>query len=157
MTMNYLFTQEMALHKLALLALVINVRGCSLTNNTCGLTQDLYSKVKQYNRGPNNGAIDDNQDGIVDQFEAFSYWDFEQLTRVFQSGEPQQEYRWANIDTCYVFNVKALDNFEDPSQGILYQTCREFTYQVISPAGKEIGVGAGQACRNFATHRWEIL
>lgn len=143
--------------KYIMLLLAISLFGCSTVNRTCGLPLTLYYKVKQYDRGPNNGAIDDNQDGKVDQYEAFGYWDFEQLIRVFRSGDPYQEYKWTNIETCYVFNVKALDYLEDLSQAVLYQTCREFTFQVISPSGQNMGVGAGKACRNFSTHRWEIL
>lgn len=145
------------MHKYITIMLVLNLSGCSVTNSNCGLPADVYSKVKQYNRGPLNGAIDDNHDGKIDKYEAFGHWDFEQLSRVFQSGEANQEYIWTNIDTCYVFNVNAEDYFEDSKLGILYQTCRKFTYAVTNPTGQKVGVGAGQACRNFATHRWEIL
>jgi carotenoid cleavage dioxygenase-like enzyme len=117
----------------------------------------LYFKVKQYDRGSNNGAIDDNGDGKIDHYEAFAHWDFEQLIRVLKAGKPLQDYKWTNVDTCYVFHVNASDYFEDLNQGVLYQTCREFSYSVVSPSGYTLGVGTGQACRNFATHRWKIL
>ncbi|WP_206483002.1 hypothetical protein [Thalassotalea sp. G2M2-11] len=145
------------MHKCLYIILALNTSGCAITNSNCGLPADVYSKVKQYNRGPINGASDDNNDGQIDQYEAFGYWDFEQLSRVFQFGEPYQAYKWTNVDTCYVFKVNAEDYFEDSKQGVLYQTCRKFTYSVTNPTGQKLGSGAGQACRNFATHRWEIL
>ena len=112
------------MHKCLYIILALNTSGCAITNSNCGLPADVYSKVKQYNIGPINGASDDNNDGQIDQYEAFGYWDFEQLSRVFQFGEPYQAYKWTNVDTCYVFNVNAKDYFEDSNQGILYQTCR---------------------------------
>ena len=80
------------MHKCLCVIIALNTSGCAITSSNCGLPTDVYSKVKQYNRGPINGAIDDNHDGKIDQYEAFGHWDFEQLTRVFQSGEPDQEY-----------------------------------------------------------------
>ena len=145
------------MHKCLFIIIALNLSGCAITNSNCGLPTDLYSKVKQYNRGPINGASDDNNDGKIDQYEAFGHWDFEQLFRIMKAGETNLHYTWTNIDTCYVFNVKAFEYFEDQQQGILYQTCREFAYQVIDPEGNNVGYGAGQACRNFATHRWEVL
>jgi len=53
--------------------------------------------------------------------------------------------------------VNVEDYFEDSKRGILYQTCRKFTYSVTNPTGQKLGSGAGQACRNFATQKWEIL
>lgn len=143
------------MHKHITVILVLSLSGCTINNSNCGLSADVFRKVKQYNRGPINGAIDDNNDGKIDQYEAFGHWDFEQLSRVFQSGDQDQEYKWTNIDTCYVFNVNAEDYFKDSKQGVLYQTCRKFTYSVTNPTGQKLG--SGQACRNFASHRWEVL
>lgn len=59
------------MHKYITTMFVLSLSGCAITNSNCGLPADVVSKVKQYNRGPINGAIDNNHDGKIDQYEAF--------------------------------------------------------------------------------------
>ena len=61
------------MHKCLYILLALNISGGAITNSNCGLPADVDSKVKQYNRGPINGAIDDNLDGKIDQYEAFGH------------------------------------------------------------------------------------
>lgn len=134
--------------------------GCSsqpVIQSKCGISNDLYSSVSRYHRGPINGGYDENQDGKVDYIEAFSSWDFSQLERVLHSGIEHQEYFWVNIDTCYQFHVTADDFYENKTMPVLYQTCRDFIYSVYSPEKTLIGKDKGTGCRHFTNHKWEIL
>ncbi|WP_138687370.1 MULTISPECIES: hypothetical protein [unclassified Pseudoalteromonas] len=136
--------------------LVLNACG-SLQRNNCGISNELYSSVSRYHRGPVNGGYDENHDGTIDHIEAFSSWDFSQLERVLHSGIEQKEYFWVNIDTCYQFHVVASDFYENKTMPVLYQTCRDFSYSVYSPNKELIGNDTGTGCRHFTNQKWEIM
>jgi hypothetical protein len=138
--------------------IVLVLNACtSISSNKCSISNDLYSSVIRYDRGPANGGYDENHDGKVDHIEAFSSWDFSQLERVLHAGVEHKEYFWVNIDTCYQFHVTADDFYEDIKMPILYQTCRDFSYSVYSPDKKLVGKDTGTGCRHFTNHNWEIM
>lgn len=108
-------------------------------------------------RGYNNGAQDNDGNGVVDYHESFGQWDFWQIEMVLQQGEGHKEYFWTNIDTCYTFHLMAGEVYEDESKGILYQSaCRLFIVKVYNDSDQMLGVEQNHACRNFGTHLWEI-
>ena len=61
------------MHKCLYILLALNISGCAITNSNCGLPADVSSQVKQYTRGPINGALDANLDGKIAQYEAFGH------------------------------------------------------------------------------------
>lgn len=141
---------------------VPNYNGITLDTmgrNRCGLPQLLVEAVvTKYYRGPVDGAYDENGDGKIDQDEAFTGWDFNQLHIVLRQGKDNKPITWTNVDTCYKFEVTPHQYFEDPSQKIVWQTCREFSYKVYN--NKKVYLGSRNnivACRNIATHDWQIL
>ncbi len=135
----------------------LQLTSCSVIPNHCGPPSHLVTRVKQYDTGPLNGGFDENGDGYVDQFEAFSHWDFEQINRVLNAGKENTRYNWTNINTCYKFSVTPKQYVDMLSPGVLYPTCRQFTYQVFESNEDILGNGSNIACRHFINHRWEIL
>jgi hypothetical protein len=127
--------------------------------NRCGLHKDemLFGLAGRY-RGDVNGTIDEDGDNEISPEEAFSTWDFNQLTLVLESGIEWDSYVWTNIDTCYKFTMIPGEFYEDSSQGLLWKTCRDFAYKVKNNKGVEIGrVDKNTACRNFGTHQWIVM
>lgn len=135
----------------------INVISCQTTPINCELATHQASALITMNRGPIDGGFDENKDGKISSDEAFTSWDFFQITRVLHSGLEDQAYKWTNIDTCYRFEMKAGDFYEDKSQKAIWQTCRDITIDVYSPEKQFIGTEKTKGCRNFATHEWDIL
>ena len=142
---------------LVICAILIGCSSTLISSPKCGISNDLYSSVSRYHRGPVNGGYDENHDGKVDHIEAFSSWDFSQLERVLHSGVEHKEYFWVNIDTCYQFHVTASDFYENKTMPVLYQTCRDFSYAVYSPNKELIGNDIGTGCRHFTNQKWEIM
>lgn len=145
--------------KLYIPFLLIIISGCQSAPNYCGVKSNIVkSLISNYpDRGPVNGGYDENNDGIVDELEAFSSWDFSQVNRVLQSGVEHKKYSWVNIDTCYQFSIIASDFYDDTSMPVFYQTCRNFDVYVNSSSNFFLGKIDAKACRNFANHQWEIL
>ena len=133
---------------------------CSSTglnaSSRCGVDPLKVQNLLKRDRGQLNGAIDSNQDGKIDYYETFAEWDFMQIEMVLQQGVEFQEYKWTNIDTCYAYDIKATGFYEDKTKGVLYMTCRNFVATAYNPAGRMVGSEKNTACRNFATHKWEI-
>lgn len=139
--------------------LTLLTSGCSsspATASRCGVDSLKVQNLLKRDRGQLNGAIDDNRDGRIDYYESFAEWDFMQIEMVLQQGTEFQEYKWTNIDTCYAYDIKATDFYEDSTKGALYMTCRNFVATAYNPDGRMIGSEKNTACRNFATHKWEI-
>jgi len=130
---------------------------CQTTPKSCGLSSHQVSALLSMDRGPIDGGFDENKDGRISSDEAFTTWDFLQITRVLHSGLEDQDYKWTNIDTCYQFTMRAGNFYEDKSQKAIWQTCRDITVDIYSPEKQFIGTEKAKGCRNFSTHEWDIL
>lgn len=149
-------------YSLLFVLIATSLPGCSVMPDPpfgarCGLSASTTQSLLSRPRGPVNGGFDENGDGKVDHHEAFTYWDFMQTERVIREGVEFQRYSWINVDTCYKFEMIAHNFYEDETQPILWQTCRDFTYTVYDPERNFIGGEQSKACRNFGTMEWLIL
>lgn len=130
----------------------------SMGHKRCGLPDDLVRRViVKYDRGPVDGAFDENNDGFLDIDEAFTNWDFSQTMLVLMQGVDEKTIRWTNIDTCFQFHITPHQFYEDMKQKPVWRTCRSFTYTVYTNKQELIGTHHGRACRNIATHDWSFF